>query len=443
MDYEVNNESLEDTVEIHYNKEFEPHDTEEIKVDEIENNTHEEKPKKEKKSKKKLIIIIIVCLLVIIGGVILTLCLLSNKKLPDKKPNEITTKEECLKYKYHWWEAKKVCLDNKKAEEIKDEEECKEFGYNWWYKQKVCSTEKAKITVIDTTSKARPFAVMINNHNQARPYHSGLDKAYIVYELIVEGGITRLMAVFKDQNLDRIGSVRSSRHDFLDYALESDAIYVHFGWSPQAESDIKSLGVNNINGLYDSCFYRDLELPVDYEHTAQTSTEGIKKVANYRGYRMEYKSDDVLAEQVLKYSADKIDISGKEDSIVANNVEIPYSYYMTSSYTYDPEHEYYLRFANGKPHSDYVTKEQLHFKNIIIMKVGNHTMDSYGRQDLDDVGSGTGYFITNGYARPITWSKSSRTAKTVYKYMDGEEVVVNDDNTFIQVQPSYNQTNIS
>lgn len=441
-----NEDDLDNTVEINYDKSLEPHSTAEIeinKIDEKIEEVKEGKPKKEKKPmSKKTKIIILVCVLVVALGICLFL-LLGGKKIPAKKASEITTKEECLKYKYHWWEDKKVCLDNKKAEEIKEEEECKEFGYNWWYKQKVCSTDKAKLTIVDEKSKTRPFAVMINNHNQARPYHSGLDKANVVYELIVEGGITRLMAIFKDKDLDRIGSVRSSRHDFLDYALEHDAIYVHFGWSPQAESDIRSLGVNNVNGLYDSGFYRDLELPVDYEHTAQTSTEGIKNVANARRYRMEYKSDDVLAEQVLKYSTDKVDISGYDDSIVANNVEVPYSYYMTSSYTYDKENEYYLRFANGNPHTDYVTKEQLHFKNIIVMKVSNHTMDSYGRQDLDNIGSGSGYFITNGYARPITWEKTSRSAKTVYKYLDGEEVIVNDDNTFIQVQPIGNATNIS
>ena len=482
----------EETVEIHYDKAFEPHSTREIELAEIRaraekekaleelatkeeldkdtseeikeetlkeistdeeikeskkediEEVKEEKPKKEKKPINKkalliglaivLVIAIIACIFIFLGG---------NKKLPAKKASEITTKAECEKYKYHWWESKQICVDNKKAEEIKEEEECKEFGYNWWYNQKICSTEKAKLSIVDETSTTRPFAVMINNHNQARPYHSGLDKANIVYELLVEGGITRLMAVFKDKDLDRIGSVRSSRHDFLDYALENDAIYVHFGWSPQAESDIKTLGINNVNGLYDSGFYRDTTLPIDYEHTAQTSTEGIKNVATFRGYRMNYKSDDVLAEQVLKYSVDKVDISKADDSIVANSVEVPYSYYMTSSYTYDSENEYYLRFANGTPHTDYVTKEQYHFKNIIIQNVGNHTLDDYGRQEIENVGNGTGYFITNGYARPITWEKSSRQAKTVYKYLDGEEIVVNDGNTFIQLQPSGNQANIS
>ena len=106
-------------------------------------------------------------------------------------------------------------------------------------------------TIQTYTGTDRPIAVMIDNNVDARP-QAGINKAYMVYEIIVEGGETRLMALFKNVNVDKIGPVRSSRHYFLDYALEHDAIYVHFGWSPQAESDIKTLGVNNINGITQS-----------------------------------------------------------------------------------------------------------------------------------------------------------------------------------------------
>jgi len=362
-------------------------------------------------------IVVPIILVIIIGVLCLVLFKQDNEKEKEvlkKKASEITTKEECEKEKFYWWS-----------------------------KTETCNTEPAKLEIVDVNSKSRPIAVMINNHNQARPYHSGINEANIVYEMIVEGGITRMMAIFKDKNTARIGSVRSSRHYFLDYALENDAIYVHFGWSPQAESDISLLGVNNVNGLYDSGFWRDNELPIDYEHRALTSIENIKNVMSFRGYRTEYNSSDVLEEQLLNYSIDEINISNTEDSIVANNISVPYSSYMTSSYTYDPVNKYYLRFANGVAHNDYVTKEQYHFKNIIVINVRNYTIDNYGRQGLDNIGSGNGYYITDGYARPITWEKSSRNSKTVYKYLDGTEITVNDGNTFIQIQPTGKTTTIT
>ena len=135
--------------------------------------------------------------------------------------------------------------------------------------------EKKPVTF---SGKDRPFAVMIDNHNQAWP-QVGLQKAYMVYEAIAEGGETRLMAMFKGVDVEQIGPVRSSRHYFLDYAMENDAIYVHFGWSPQAQSDIKKYSINNINGIEEdgTTFWRTKKKSAP--HNALTSTEKILKSA--------------------------------------------------------------------------------------------------------------------------------------------------------------------
>ena len=119
---------------------------------------------------------------------------------------------------------------------------------------------KKKIKIVDEDSNERPLAVMIDN-NVGYDTHAGLQDSYINYEIIVEGGYTRIMALFKDRDVSLIGPVRSSRHYFLDYALESDTIYAHYGWSTFAENDIKTLGVNNINGLTaDSAYWRDKKI---------------------------------------------------------------------------------------------------------------------------------------------------------------------------------------
>ena len=111
----------------------------------------------------------------------------------------------------------------------------------------IVAVEEEK-TVQVFSGNDRPIAVMIDNHSDAWP-QAGLNQAYMVYEIIVEGGETRLMALFKGVDLDKIGPVRSARHYFIDYAMENDAIYVHFGQSPQAQSDIKKYSINDINGI--------------------------------------------------------------------------------------------------------------------------------------------------------------------------------------------------
>ena len=75
-------------------------------------------------------------------------------------------------------------------------------------------------------------------------------------------------------------------------------------------------------------------------------------------------------------------------------------------------------------------------KNIIVYSVKYSTIDDYGRQTIDNVGTGNGYYISNGVAVPIKWEKDSRSSQTIYKLENGEELKVNDGNTFIQIMPT-------
>ena len=296
------------------------------------------------------------------------------------------------------------------------------------------TVEKKDLTVYDVNSNKRPIAIMIDN-NVGNNAHVGLQDAYLTYEIIVEGGLTRIMAIFKDVNTSVIGPVRSSRHYFLDYALESDAIYAHYGWSTYAENDIRALGVNNINGLYDNGYYRNYNIAAP--HNVFTSIEDLYNVATSKGY-----STTSNNYNLLNYTTDDIAFNDTIDLLTANNVSMTYSYSQGRSYTYDATNRYYLRYMNNSPHTDRDSGVQYHYKNIIIMKVNNRTLDSYGRQDLDTVGNGEGYYITNGYAIPITWSKDSRSGKTRYYYND-KEIVVSDGNTMIQVVPVNSSITIS
>ncbi|MCR5788017.1 MAG: DUF3048 domain-containing protein [Bacilli bacterium] len=301
-----------------------------------------------------------------------------------------------------------------------------------------------KINIIDTTSNKRPFAIMINNLAVARQMHSGLQDAYIIYEMIVEGGITRYMAIFEsDKQVDKIGPVRSSRHYYLDYVKENDAIYVHNGYSPQAGADFGNLGIDRIEAEAPKTGIRWNPKGLAREHTLFTNTELLNK--NGVGKKRTELNKNVG--RLLKYSAKSVELDKKTGAIIANNITIPYSKGTTTSYTYDPENKVYKRFVNGTAHTDYITKNQYTFKNIITYKVKNNNIvspDGYnGRQEIHNIGSGTGYYISEGYAVPIKWSKESRTAQTKYTYEDGTELKVNDGNTFIQIQPADRELTIA
>ena len=281
----------------------------------------------------------------------------------------------------------------------------------------------------------RPIAVMIDNHTGAWP-QAGLNKAYMVYEIIVEGGETRLMALFKGQDLSTIGPVRSSRHYFLDYAMENDAIYVHYGWSPQAQSDISKFGINNINGITESSeiFWRSKEKSAP--HNAVTSTEKILKSANAKKYRT-----TSTKESVLNYVADEFEL---ESETIANKVVIPHSELQKVSYEYDAEKKVYNRYARNKAQKDWTTGDAVQTKNIIITMCDNYTLadkENKGRQGLKNIGTFNGYYITNGKAIKIKCIKSDRNKQTIYQDLDGNEINVNDGNTFVHICPT--NSNIS
>lgn len=283
---------------------------------------------------------------------------------------------------------------------------------------------------------ARPIAVMIDNEKGAWP-QAGLNSAYMIYEIIIEGGATRFEALFKEDKLPaKLGPVRSSRHYFLDYAMEHDAIYVHFGWSPLAQSDISKLKINNINGIYDTFFWR--EPPKTSYHNAFTSHDNIVKYIARKGYRDEQKQ-----ECIIQYNEKDTDLSADK---IANNIQIKYSSMHNTSYTYDAESKTYLRSMRGEEHKDRFTGERFYAKNILIYKVRDELLpdtEDKGRRELYNIGSGEGYYITNGKCIPMKWKKESRSSKTIYRDLEGNELKFNDGITWVQIVPEYGSITIS
>ena len=294
------------------------------------------------------------------------------------------------------------------------------------------NVKEEQVNIIDVNSKTRPYAVMINCHNAALP-QSGLDKAYIVYELRVEGGITRMMALFKDVDVSKIGSIRSARTQYLDYVYENDAIYVHAGGATDALNRISNENISDIDvdGKYG---VRDKTLDRDWEHTLFTTTDLLKSAIESKKIETETNNGNLL-----EYSVQELDLTKYSSAIKANEINIKYSDYRTSIYSYDEESKNYLRFMNDVANKDLVSGQQYTVKNIIAYAVdySSYTYEGYSLyQKIDNIGIGEGYYITNGYAVPIMWQKDAKKEKTIYKIKEtGETLVVNDGNTYIQIYP--------
>lgn len=296
--------------------------------------------------------------------------------------------------------------------------------------------ENSEIKIFNGNDRA--IAFMIDNNTNAQPQAS-INSTYMVYEIIVEGGETRLMALFKGTDADQVGPIRSSRHYFLDYAMENDAIYAHLGLSPQAGEDMQKYGINNINGqAYDtgkartgsSLYWRATHKKAP--HNAYTNTASILKIAKDKGYKTTSNQ-----KSVLNYSVEEVNLKN-ESAILANTITIPYTSSHKVKYVYNEKTKRYTRYSKGKVMSDEMSKEEVTTKNIIITFAENYTLndgENKGRQDVVTVGSLDGYYITNGKAIKIKCNKSDRKSQTKYVDLEGNEINVNDGNTWINVCP--------
>jgi hypothetical protein len=279
----------------------------------------------------------------------------------------------------------------------------------------------------------RPYAIQFSNFKTVRNQW-GIGQADIVYEALVEGGITRFLAIGENFTGDRIGSIRSSRHYFASFADEYDAIYIHYGKTKYAVTKLKNLGLNNLDGetgIGTTVFYRDKSMSAP--HNAFTSLDRILAGIDKKGYETEHSQD---FEAHYSFFEEDTDLPY---GIVCNKISIKYPY-NKPYFIYDKEDKQYLRYQFGEIHKDSNTNEQLAFKNIIVQFVKEWDIDKndYQTMDIEDA-EGKGYYITNGKMVNITWKKNEKKKWMRYYDSSGEELIINPGKTYIAIFPN-NQT---
>lgn len=280
------------------------------------------------------------------------------------------------------------------------------------------------------TGTKRPYAIQFNNFKTVKNQW-GIGQADIVYECLVEGGITRLLGIGENFTGDKLGSVRSARHYFVSIADEYDAIYVHYGKTKYATSKINKLKTDHMDGttgIGTTVFYRDNS--INAPHNAFTSLDRILKGIGKEDFRTEYQES--YKPHYTFYETDTGPTAGTD----ADKVTIHFSGTGEPYFEYNSEDKLYYRFQYGDVHKDSLTGEQLRFKNVIIQFVKEWNIDKNGYQtmDLEDAG-GAGYYITDGKAVEITWKKKEADSFMRYYNEAGEELTINPGKTFIALFP--------
>ena len=295
----------------------------------------------------------------------------------------------------------------------------------------------------------RPAAVMYENTEACLPHHN-LDKAQIIYECPVEGGITRYMAIFDEwEDLYPVGNVRSCRTYYAVYATEYDGIYFHWGEAPFAKEFLTSGLVDDVDALSytwngkanhaaGAYFFR---LGGTGEHTGYTSGENMKKAIAALGYRTEYNPDH---EAHWNFAADgtKVTLDEGED------VQVIKLYYTYNSpyFIYNTEDGKYYRYQFGGKECDGESGAQYAVDNIIFQNAPNDMyVDGNGATKYLNFyleGQGAGKYFTNGKMVDVMWRKDTQTGVTHFYNADGTDLIINQGKTwYCLIQTPYADSN--
>lgn len=262
--------------------------------------------------------------------------------------------------------------------------------------------------------RTRPLAVMIDNHPAARP-PSGTAAADVVWEVPVEGGLTRDLLLFRSTEAEEVGPVRSARPYFLRWAAAYDAVYVHVGGSDEALAELKSkkLGLDDVDEFrYGGTFRRDSRRSAP--HNTYTSTAALRELIEENGWDAE--TDAVDATVRGEAPAGGSPASSALVTVMGNGEE--------AEFRWDAEAGGYALWRAGRAAKDR-DGTPIVPKTVIVLEADQVAIaDPQGKGliGLEAVGDGAATVLRDGRAFEGTWKKTSAAAPTEVVGKDGAAI---------------------
>lgn len=279
----------------------------------------------------------------------------------------------------------------------------------------------------------RPVAVMINNVRPSLPQY-GIADADVIFELPVEAGITRMMAVYADYTaIPDVCSVRSCRYYYPILCLGMDAIYCHWGMDQTiAKETLIRTGIDRFDGANytGTLFFRDESRKKTYaiEHTGYLKGSALPDMLTKKGMRTDLEPD--YRKPLFRFADEQIPLSPEQTP--STEIRLNFSNAYFSTFQYDEAAGNYKKLHSGSPHMDLHTGTQLAFENVLILQTDIHPREDGYLMDVA-LSGGTGFYAANGGIQPITWTKDAETAPIRLFDASGAELTVSPGKSYIGI----------
>lgn len=275
----------------------------------------------------------------------------------------------------------------------------------------------------------KPVMCVIENSLAARP-QTGLQTADVVYEVPVEGSITRFVCVFSDNVPEEVMPVRSGRVTFLQLQQEWDAVFMHWGGSGDGKSApwytfygnelhaLEKIDLDGLHGKNSSRYYYRVK-GIKAPHNVMGNPLVAQQQYDYSPKPLDWQFDSNITYTGSDVSEIKLAMCSKDEDFI--------------SYTYDSAQDVYLRFMNGKEFTSAETDKQVTVKNIIVQYSTYQSIDVYKVWEMLDGGNAD--FYIGGKLIKGTWSKETPQSQTMYYDDKGKQIVLRPGNTWIHISP--------
>jgi len=291
------------------------------------------------------------------------------------------------------------------------------------------------VPVSEDHDNRRVFAYSVDNMIPAR-WHAGLRSAEIIFEFKNELNTSRFVALFMTQPIpERIGPLRSARPFMIHRLIEYDAVFSHAGGSGDGNQAISDFNVNNYDAIY-------LGLPYfwRYYDTGKVSPHNLyasmtAEIANAETFGISLEPSDFVASL---FQEEVLPLEGEP----ALTFEVQMAPGNVKRYEYDDETKTYLRYEDGLLHIDELDGLPLTPVNVIVQEALSTVYDASGHRAMAQTGEGAARYFSHGEVIDLTWEKEDERARTIFRTEDGEELIHNPGQLFIQVVDSLDDVTI-
>jgi hypothetical protein len=296
--------------------------------------------------------------------------------------------------------------------------------------------EEAVLPLLGTTGEVpqrAALAVKIDNTDSGRP-PTGLVEADVVFTEMVEGGLTRLLAVYHSEDPETVGPVRSARSTDLFILPElGRPLFAWSGANPTFAAAVEAADILDV-GLAASpdAYRRDPGRPAPYNVYAET--------AQLREGAADDAGASTPPQPIFVYRDPDAPLSGPGVEQVTGFRTTDTGPLATQIvWEWDPDTEVWVRSQDGTPHTD-SDDEQIQAANVIIQETpyrDSGLRDSAGAvvPEAEAVGEGDLWLLSDGQAIRGRWHKPAPDTATTYVDPDGEPLRLTPGRTWVELLP--------